>query len=155
MKVESVQVYKLRVKNDLSYKLKEEGVLCSFSKPATIRGIAKLYTVSQNNILLYVGIASQPISSRLNGGLKAKGKNGYHGYKWKHIRCSLVFRVWTVKEKGSYIDLSEMEAIEAEVAYLYRKNSNQWPKYQNEIHFQQSKSKHRKIAESIYLGVIA
>ena len=150
MKLDTYQEYKISIHKDHSYSLENEKGKCTFSNPSTIRGVAKLYTVTRNKELLYVGIAKQPMSSRVNGGLKAKGKNGYHGYKWKTIRDELQLRVWFVKENGKFISLSDMEAIEAEVAYACRNQSGQWPSFQNEIHFQQTKEKHRKVANQIY-----
>lgn len=154
MKLQPAQQYNLKVKKDFSYELKSDESTCKFSAPATIRGVAKLYTLSQGNTLLYVGIASQPMSSRINSGLKAKGKNGYHGYKWKTIRSNIILRIWTVKKGTTFISLAEMKAIEAEVAYICRNTSKQWPTHQNEIHFQQSGPEHRAIAEKIYFGAI-
>ena len=150
MKLNNPQKYDLKIDKDLSYTLMQKGNICTFSKPLTVRGIAKLYTISQNKKLYYVGIAKQPMSSRINGGLKAKGKNGYSGYKWKNIKGNLQLNVWTAEEDGKYISFNEIEIIEAEVAYLCRNISNNWPKYQHEIHFHQSKNKHRKLAKTIY-----
>ena len=62
-----------------SYRLQKDAEVCTFSKPSTVRGLAKLYTVSDAGALLYVGIAQQPMSSPLNVGFNASGKGGYHG----------------------------------------------------------------------------
>lgn len=150
MKLNDPQKYVLIIGKGLSYKLLQEGEKCTFSKPSTVRGIAKIYTISQNKDLYYVGIAKQPMSSRINGGLKAKGKHGYSGYKWKNKKGALQLNVWTVQENGKYLSFSEVEIIEAEVAYICRNISNNWPKFQHEIHFHQSKANHRKLAKTIY-----
>ncbi|SMM99577.1 hypothetical protein SPONN_709 [uncultured Candidatus Thioglobus sp.] len=121
-----------------------------FSEPASKPAIAKLYTITQGKTLLYVGITKQRVSSRLNYGLKANGKKGYHGYKWKDITDVLQLGVWTIKDGNNYIDSSEIEIIEAEVVYLCRHKANQWSKYQYEIHFHQSKKHHRDLATEIY-----
>ncbi len=150
MTLNEPQQYNLLIANDFSYKLSQNDAVCLFSKPATVRGIAKLYTVVQDNVLLYVGIAKQPMSSRLNNGFKANGRNGYHGYKWKTIRDNLKLNIWTASENTEYISFEEIEIIEAEVAYLCRRNSGQWPRHQHEIHFHQSNSTHRELAKIIY-----
>ncbi|MBA1147844.1 hypothetical protein H0Z60_12380 [Ectothiorhodospiraceae bacterium WFHF3C12] len=121
-----------------------------FSRPASTRGVAKLYTLSANRQLLYVGIAQQPMASRLNYGFKANGKGGYYGYKWKHLAQVLGLTIWTASSNGDYVAIRELETIEAEVAFLCRKNSGQWPEFQNEIHFFPSFEVHRRAAEQIY-----
>ena len=42
-----------------------------------------------------------------------------------------------------------VETLEAEVVLLIQKRNGQWPKYQPEIHFHQSKDAHREIAKKI------
>ena len=150
MNLSEPQEYNLKIGNDFSYELSQSGKLCKFSRPATVRGIAKLYTVTMGKTLIYVGIAKQPMSSRLNYGFKSNGKAGYHGYKWKNIREDLKLNVWVAKSGNEYVSLSDIEVIEAEVAYLCRHLSGQWPTYQHEIHFHQSKHIHRKLAQAIY-----
>lgn len=48
-----------------------------------------------------------------------------------------------------------LECIDVEVAYLCRKESGQWPTYQNEIHFHQTSNDYREIAESILKVLIS
>ena len=43
-----------------------------------------------------------------------------------------------------------IEAVEAEIAYLVRKNTNKWPEHQTEIHFNNSNDNAEKIAKQIY-----
>ncbi|MBC8401740.1 MAG: hypothetical protein H8E14_09655 [Candidatus Marinimicrobia bacterium] len=150
MKLNKIQKYDLKIDKDFSYTLSQNGKRCTFTNPLTVSGVAKLYTVAQDKILFYVGIAKQSMASRINGGLKAEGKNGYYGYKWKGIRSNLHLNVWTAEIDGKYISLNELEIIEAEVAYLCRQLSDNWPKHQHEIHFHQSNSNHRELAKIIY-----
>ena len=56
------------------------------------------------------------MSSRINMGLKAKGKNGYHGYKWKSIRKPLTLDVLCWDGKGAI--RNSLEAIEADIKTL-------------------------------------
>ncbi|WP_143693340.1 hypothetical protein [Vibrio mangrovi] len=104
--------------------------------------------------MLYVGIAQQPMSARLGYGFKANGKGGYHGYKWKFLETTLQLSVWTAKLNGVYAPLKEMETIEAEVAFLCRQISGQWPTHQHEIHFSPSEQRHRDAASEIYYHAV-
>ncbi|WP_155005917.1 hypothetical protein [Pelobacter seleniigenes] len=128
---------------------------CKFSAPATTRGVAKLYTISCDDSLLYVGIAKQPMASRLSFGFKANGSGGYHGYKWKFLETNLKLSIWTGKINGVYAPLHVMETIEAEVAFACRHLSGQWPTHQHEIHFSPSEQWHRDAAVRIYNHAIA
>ena len=145
----TVQQYRLRLENG-SYTLLQGREECSFSPPASTRGVAKLYTLSRRTQLIYVGIAKQPMSARIRYGLTADGKKGYHGYKWKGINATFDLNVWTGQVRGRYVPLDEMETIEAEVAFLCRERTGQWPRYQHEIHFFQSLKRHRDAASLIY-----
>ena len=46
--------------------------------------------------------------------------------------------------------LSSVEPVEAEVAYLVRRHTGEWPEYQMEIHFHQSSKTDKELAEAIY-----
>jgi len=81
-------------------------------------------------------------------GLKAKGKNGYHGYAWKSIRHSLTLDVLCWAGNGNI--RKELEAVEAEVAFLCRQKTGEWPLSQTEIHFRPPKEIHKKLAKQIY-----
>jgi hypothetical protein len=129
------QDYSLELVEGGNYRLHANAGVCTFSKPSTVRGLAKLYTVSDAGVLLYVGIAQQPMSSRLKFGFNASGKGGYHGYKWKGLKQRLALSVWTAAIGGKSAPLREMETVEAEVAFRCREQSGQWPAYQHEIHF--------------------
>lgn len=132
------------------YQLRSGEAPAKFSAPATTRGIAKLYTLSTGSSLVYVGIAKQPMSSRLSYGFRANGKSGYHGYKWKVHEGKLQLSVWTAQTNGVYVSLRELETVEAEVAFLCRQQSGQWPAHQHEIHFYPSGLWHRDAAARIY-----
>jgi hypothetical protein len=144
------QDYSIELTDGGSYRLLAATGVCKFSKPWTVRGLAKLYTLSEAGQLLYVGIAEQPMSSRLNFGFKASGKGGYHGYKWKGLKQRLALSVWTARVDGKPAALREMETVEAEVAFCCRERSGQWPAYQHEIHFYPSSPEHRAAAQRIY-----
>jgi hypothetical protein len=150
MQLNEPQEYELRLLSDGKYSVLGRDKASKFSKPASARGIAKLYTLSSNGKLFYVGIAQQPMASRLNYGFKANGKGGYHGYKWKHLTDVLRLTVWTAHSDGEYVAIRELETVEAEVAFLCRQNSGQWPEFQHEIHFYQSLATHRLAAERVY-----
>ncbi|RII83203.1 hypothetical protein [Neopusillimonas maritima] len=133
-----------------AYRLLRDSLVTKFATPLSTRGIAKLYTVSDGDLLLYVGISQQPMSSRLNYGFRADGKSGYYGYKWKAHEGTLRLSVWTAQSNGEYVPLRELESIEAEVAFLCRQDSGQWPAFQHEIHFYPSSPWHREAAARIY-----
>ena len=150
MKLCFPQTYSIEIPDEGPYRLYLEGKLCKFSKPASTSKHPKLYTLSAEGVLAYVGIASQSMSSRLSYGFRANGKSGYHGYKWKLLRHRLVLSVWTAEVEGNPVGLRELETVEAEVAFLCRQQSGQWPTYQHEIHFYPSEPHHREAALRIY-----
>ena len=150
MTLNTPQDYTVEIVDGIRYAIRASGVLCSFTAPATTRGLPKLYTVSRDGALVYVGIAEQPMSARLNFGFKASGKGGYHGYKWKHLTERLALSVWTAHDEGGTVSIREMETVEAEVAFLCRLESHQWPAFQHEIHFYASTEAHRVAAKTIY-----
>lgn len=154
MKLNNPQNYMIRLLPDAGYELSQGKEKVKFSKPASTGGVAKLYTLSDAGKLLYVGIAQQSMAGRLNFGFKAKGKGGYHGYKWKHLTHELELSVWAASTNGDYVPLREIETIEAEVAYLCRHMSGQWPEYQHEIHFYASSNIHREAAKRIYAHAV-
>lgn len=119
----------------------------SFVSPATKPG-SKIYLVSLGGHLHYVGFTKQGMASRINAGLKAEGAHGYHGYKWRELRRPLTLDVFCID--GRKVSDGYLEAIEAEIAFLCRQKSEQWPLSQMEIHFQRSRSPHRELASEIY-----
>jgi hypothetical protein len=144
------QDYGIELSEGGRYCLYREAGVCKFSGPSTLRGLAKLYTLSDAGVLFYVGIAQRPMASRLNLGFKASGKGGYHGYKWKGLKQRLALSVWTANIDGKPALLRELETVEAEVAFRCREQARQWPPYQHEIHFYQSAPEHRVAAQRIY-----
>jgi len=118
MKLSTPQTYAIEIPDEGPYRLFDRGEACKFSKPASNGKHPKLYTLSAEGKLIYVGIASQSMASRLSFGFR--------------------------------VVLRELETVEAEVAFLCRQQSGQWPAYQTEIHFYPSGPVHRKAASQIY-----
>ena len=112
----------------------------------TKAGPQKLYVLKNSKEIYYVGATSLSMSSRLRIGYRAKGEQGYHGYKWigKISRAELL--VWCFTKS----DRSNAEAIEGELVYLVRNRTGKWPTYQMEIHFHADASdKEKQIAETL------
>ena len=117
-----------------------------FVAPDTKSGIQKLYVVRDSKDICYVGITSQPMSSRLRIGFIDDGHYGYHGYKWKDKLKQAELLVWAFPDTAKY----SIEAIEGELVYLVRNRTGKWPKYQMEIHFHPDASdKEKRIAETL------
>lgn len=113
--------------------------------------IPKLYLIMDNNEFVYVGITKQAISARFRYGFKANGKNGYHGYKWKNKSLIKLF-IWRFET----LTIEQLESIEAELVYSIRKKTGNWPRNQNEIHFNNNFFEAEKIANEIlnYISTI-
>lgn len=88
------------------YELSTDGVRCSFSAPASTEGRAKLYTVSHEGKLLYVGISSRRMSNRINLGLTHTGAKREYPYKWRHLRHPLALSVWMAVFDGEAATLA-------------------------------------------------
>lgn len=124
-------------------------IIPKLSKPLTSSDY-KIYVISFQKKVLYVGTTKSSIKSRLNSGLKANGKNGYHGYKWKDEKNIRIF-IWNFSE----LNKVQIENIEAELAFVVRTKTGEWPESQNEIHFNNSyQEKGKKIAEKMYEEII-
>lgn len=149
MRLNAPSCYQLRVEGG-RYTLLANGEPSRFTAPASLTGVPKLYTVADGQSLLYVGIAIRSMAVRLRDGFLASGKTGYWGYKWKGLNQTVHLTVWTGTRSGAELSRRDLEAIEAEVAFLCRNHSGQWPSYQNEIHFQPSERWHRDAAARIY-----
>jgi len=149
MKIHNAQKYQFRISNNKNkpYSLMNNA---KFTPPASQQHKPKVYTVSSNGKLHYVGITQQRMSTRLRYGLKAVGTHGYHGYKLKP--GDYVLHVWSFENLPSNKDRAneELETIEAEVVLLCRIITGQWPASQNEIHFHPSNRRHRELALRIY-----
>ncbi len=123
-----------------------------FSGLAT-RKLPKLYVVSIEAKLIYVGITRQSMRTRFRGGFTASGENGYHGYAWRHCFTEAMLDIWCHEDAPPQNSDRDMETIEAEVVYLARREGDQWPEGQTEIHFHPSAPEHREIANSIWRTV--
>ncbi|MCR9289983.1 MAG: hypothetical protein NXI23_21630 [Bacteroidetes bacterium] len=122
-------------------------VLPKLKKPLTSSSY-KIYVLSSisGDAIVYIGTTKLSLKSRLNSGLRANGKNGYHGYKWKN-QSELNIHIWTFPNLGK----EEIENIEAELAFIVRLKTGKWPMHQNEIHFNNSyKDIGQKLAAEMY-----
>lgn len=117
----------------------------TFQKPVTKAKLPKIYLIKQESDIVYVGATSQGIRNRLRYGLQAKGRGGYHGYAFKGLNQFDMF-IWIFPNEKPKI----IETIEAEIVYLIRNKTGEWPKYQTEIHFHNATKKEKKVANLIY-----
>jgi len=136
--------YKMRIEES---KIKFDD---DFDKDAK-QNCPKIYVISKNKKIVYVGITNQSIIKRFNYGVNSfsKPKNGYSGYKWLKNNANYnlsicIFDLNRSKETDVYLEI-----IESEIAYLARNLDGQWPEYQNEIHFHESNESQRNIALDI------
>ena len=150
MKLSEQQNYELKFLDNGSYKVMGENGEEKFSAPASSKATPKLYVVYDCEVIHYVGITSQPMAKRLRQGFNANGSHGYHGYKWKNQPGKLRLSIWVLENIEPDEAYQELETIEAEIVFLCRLHSNQWPESQHEIHFHKSKEFHRECAKQIY-----
>ena len=108
----------------------------------------KLYVASHDGIPIYVGVTVQTMSARLRFGAKAEGKGGYYGYAWRREIPKANLDIWCHEDAPDENRVLDMETVEAEVVFLIR-CSDQWPRYQTEIHFHPSEPWHRAEAAAI------
>ena len=149
MKIGEPNKYALRLKHSNGYEVVLAGTIRpNFHAPDT-RDCPKLYVISEGQDIHYVGVTNQPMSNRINNGLKASGIKGYHGYKWRKLKGTLNLRVWSFKRAMNPCFRKQIETIEAEFAYLVRSELGNWPLSQNEIHFHQSNNDHRTAAKKM------
>ena len=66
------------------------------------------------------------------------------GAKKNHTIC---LHIWYLD--GEDTKPADLETIEAEVVFLYRQESGQWPQEQTEIHFHPSSNIHRHCARQV------
>jgi hypothetical protein len=150
MQLPTPQVYTLQLGERAAYQVwLSRGDRKGFRKPATLR-CPKLYVVTRQKKIHYVGVTNQPMSARIKFGLKAEGEEGYHGYKWKSIRDRLRLLVWSFATESGKPFLRELETVEAELAFLVRKVTGRWPLSQIEIHFYQATPAHIKAVSAIF-----
>lgn len=120
-----------------------------FSQPAT-RRCPKLYVVLLNREIHYVGVTNSPMASRLNAGLKANGKSGYYGYRWRKLKKPLSLLIWSFPEQRGKKFLRELETVEAEFAFHVRKQLKMWPRSQTEIHFFTAQPEHLRAVKKMF-----
>lgn len=130
---------------------------------ALLKERRKLYIIHYKGEILYVGEANNSIKTRFQRGStsfnyfikKGEARNGYKGYKWlnkeNNIYRNLSVCVAIFSDKYDH-DRSFIEAIEGELVYLTRKKFDYWPKFQNEIHFNNYDGA-KEIAEEILLKI--
>jgi hypothetical protein len=116
----------------------------NFEAPTTMAG-QKIYVISQNRSILYVGITKQSIANRFRAGQNAHTNpiNGYYGYRWLNENRNLTLSIYVADQNEISNDDQFVETVEAEIAYLIRNIDGQWPEDQTEIHFHQSSEIHR------------
>ncbi len=164
MKYSGPYCYTLMLSGDKDWRVLSKkicnGAISNFQSPVTLNQTPKIYILKFEDEIVYVGYASQPIGTRLSQGIKAKGLNGYHGYKWKQVnQLELLVYVFDKKLEGSkhrddkpYTLLGE--AIEAELVYKVREETGRWPEFQNEIHFNNEElGKAKIIAADMFAAV--
>lgn len=119
-------------------------VLKFFHKRLAKKNTSKIYIIKEDNQFLYIGMTTQPLSTRFRYGFKADGRNGYHEYQWR-TKESVQLYVWCFEE----LDKKQIENIEAELAFLIRKKTGKWPLNQTEIHFNNDFDRGKEIAKMI------
>jgi len=139
-------LYHLRLKKGVIWYIELEGKkIKTFQKPATSKKLHKLYIIKHLSNIVYIGFTCQSIRTRLQSGLIATGDHGYYGYQWKKLdKIDLCIVYFPGK---SQIDI---EALEAELVYLVRKNTGKWPSCQTEIHFHNISKKVKDEAKLLY-----
>lgn len=123
-------------------------IIKTFHQRLTKKSIPKIYIIKEDNLFLYIGTTTQSLTTRFRYGLKASGKNGYHGYKWK-TRESVQLYVWCFESMNK----QQIENIEAELAFLIRTKTGKWPLKQNEIHFNNEFDNGKEIAEKMLIHI--
>lgn len=115
----------------------QNGKPCNFKTPVTQKQCPKIYVLKQKESIVYVGYASQSIGARLWQGINARK----YSYKWRNVKeIELLVFVSNVtlignKCKKDKAIIAFAEAVEAELVLKVRQETGKWPKFQNEIHF--------------------
>jgi hypothetical protein len=147
----------MRIVGPECYNLSVDSTKFSVTCPkgtTTFSGLAtstlpKLYIVAVDANPVYVGITRQSMRARFRYGFTASGRNGYHGYAWRHRVKQANLYIWCHEDAPPERSELDIETVEAEIVYLTRQ-AGQWPAYQTEIHFHASTEIHRKIASEIW-----
>lgn len=146
MEGKNYQRYRMMLKNRKIASIEMSGhKVESFTQPDTKSKLPKLYVVKSGSEVIYVGLTTQSIQTRLRYGLKAQGETGYYGYKWKDL-SEVDILIWCFPQESR----EHIEAVEAELVYLFRQHLGKWPKYQMEIHFHNISEDEIKVAEAIF-----
>ncbi len=148
--IESMQIERYRVfyhptrTGEVSFELIADGQRDALKHPHRL-----LYIVKLNEQFLYVGEAKSELKTRFQRGFSSyryfkrtgKARGGYKGYKWIKLLDPTEGKpnqldVWAILFDSSYDDNRDsIEAIEGEIVWKIRNQTNKWPTYQNEIHF--------------------
>lgn len=155
MKLSNPQDYSLTLHEGGGYSIKGASGETKFSSPASSLNTPKLYVIYDSERIHYVGAATRRMSDRLRTGFNANGLHGYHGYKWKNHKSVLGLAVWALKGVPDESAWQELETIEAEIVFLCRLCTEQWPASQHEIHFHISTENHRKMALQIHEHILS
>ena len=148
MKLTGPTRYTLGFTSNWINRVEGPGGSTTFVAPATQPG-PQLYAVSADGVPFYIGVTKQSIRNRLRYGFTAQGEHGYYGYEWRCHMVHATLDIW--HQEDSSHDLTEVEAVEAEVVFLIRKQTGQWPQYQTEIHFRPTRQTHRQAAQKVLL----
>jgi hypothetical protein len=96
----------------------------------------KLYVVAHGKHIVYVGACpGGHLRRRLQGGLRADGRHGYHGYHWKGLPVDVHVATNFCPKLTDATCKDFVEAVEAELVFLIRTAAKRWPTHQSEIHF--------------------
>ncbi|MFA5821208.1 MAG: hypothetical protein WC873_03895 [Candidatus Gracilibacteria bacterium] len=135
-------IYRIEVKSSQIKTVLAEDGTNHFISPVTKKS-KKIYLVGKNGLIHYIGITKQSIASRLRYGISPNHKTGYHGYKWLKENGEHCLVIWMFSND------TDVEAIEAEIVYFFRKQHGKWPKYQTEIHFHPTTKDQRALAKRV------
>ena len=148
MQLQGPTVFEITVTALDSYAVVNERGGNTFVAPATVR-CPKLYVFADGEKLLYIGQTVQSMNARMRLGFRADGTGGYYGYRWRHTLEVAQCHVWCLVGVPPEEEAHALECIEAEVVFGYRLKFDQWPIFQTEIHFHESNSEHRALAQEI------
>jgi hypothetical protein len=118
----------------------------TFQRPATLKGVYKLYVMKDRGEFCYIGLAKRGMAQRMRTGCKPNTTTGYHGYQLKGLRdFDLHVCVLPVSKDKRF-----PEAVEAELAFLIRTKTGRWPTRQHEIHFHNDVPSAKALAKRLF-----
>ena len=145
MELRNYNRYRLRFKDKEILSIEMDGQeINRFVGPDNQSKLPKLYIIKSGPEAIYIGQTTQGMRTRIRYGLKAEGKTGYYGYKWKDL-AEVEVLIWCFPNKS----VEYVEAIEGELVFLFRKHTGRWPRYQMEIHFHNASENEIEVAEAI------